>query len=336
MRQRIHQTSATLHLVLILSLVLAFGVPQAWAAEDIVGDWQVIVESPWGPMQNTLTLEKGPDGLLAAKWGARAVSNVKFQNNQLTFARTIPMPNGDITLNFAGTLKDGKLTGTLSNDQGDSSVTGAKKKPAPPVVGVWDLAYKLGDRDITSKLVVSAKADGALGATWTSAMGESAISNVKLQEGKLTFDRTVKFNEREFKMTFEGTAEGDRLTGVSRSGNMGEIPVTGTRFGADLIGKWELTSVSDMGTWTTLMIVNPDLSGQYEFFSEVPMKDVKFENGQLTFGVEFGPEDQRFQMTFKGKVEGKTLKGQMTSDRGTSDVTGKKLPQPPAAPAVAR
>ncbi len=201
---------------------------------------------------------------------------------------------------------------------------------------MWDLAYKLGDRDITSKLVVSAKADGALGATWTSAMGESAISNVKLQEGKLTFDRTVKFNEREFKMTFEGTAEGDRLTGVSRSGNMGEIPVTGTRFGADLIGKWELTSVSDMGTWTTLMIVNPDLSGQYEFFSEVPMKDVKFENGQLTFGVEFGPEDQRFQMTFKGKVEGKTLKGQMTSDRGTSDVTGKKLPQPPAAPAVAR
>jgi hypothetical protein len=30
-------------------------------------------------------------------------------------------------------------------------------------------------------------------------------------------------------------------------------------------------------------------------------------------------------MAFKGKLDGKTLKGQMVSERGTSEITGKKL-----------
>jgi hypothetical protein len=260
------------------------------------------------------------------------LSKVKFENGQLTFTRTIPTPDQDMVLEFKGTLKDGKLTGVLSSEQGDSNVTGAKRKPMSPACGVWDLKYTVRDRDMTAKLTVSEKPDGALDAKWTSERGDSVVSNVQFQEGKLTFDRTVSFNDREMTMTFVGMVQGDKLTGVTRS-QMGEIPVTGTRLGAEIIGKWELTSVSDMGTWNTLMIINPDLSGRYEFFSEIPMKDIKFENGQLTFAVEFGPEDQRFHMDFKGKVAGQTLKGQMTSDRGTSEITGKRLP-PATAPAA--
>jgi hypothetical protein len=189
----------------------------------------------------------------------------------------------------------------------------------------------VGGQDVTAKLTVSQKPDGTLDAKWVSQMGESAVSNVKFQDGKLTFDRTVKFNDQEIKTTFAGTIQDGKLSGTTKS-DMGEISVAGTRFGSEIIGKWELTSVSDMGTFTSLMVINPDLTGRYEFFSEIPMKDIKFENGQLTFALEFGPEDQRFRMDFKGKVEGNTLKGQMTSDRGTSEVTGKKLEV--AAPAA--
>jgi hypothetical protein len=35
--------------------------------------------------------------------------------------------------------------------------------------------------------------------------------------------------------------------------------------------------------------------------------------------------DETFQMDFKGKLDGAALKGQITSPRGTRDVTGKKL-----------
>ena len=313
-------------------LTLMAAVPQALAAEDVAGEWGVTVDTDWGPMLGTLTFEKKPDGTLTGKWGARALSNVKFEGDQLTFTRTIATPNGDMTQDFKATVKDGKLTGVASGDQGESKVAGARRKPMPPAIGVWNLKYTVGDRDVTARLVVSQKPDGAMGAKWTSEMGDSAISNVKVQDNKVSFDRTAQFNDQEFKMTFEGTAEGDKLTGTSRS-DMGDIPVAGTRFGSEIIGKWELTSVSDMGTFTSLMVVNPDLTGTYEIFSDVPLKDLKFENGQLTFSVQFGPEDQGFTMDFKGKVEGKALKGQMGSDMGTSEVTGKKMEPAATAPA---
>jgi hypothetical protein len=311
-------------LLAAILLTLMIGAAQAMAAEDITGDWGVTVDSPWGPLQGTLTFEKAPDGALTGKWGARPLSNVKFENDQLTFARTIWTPDGDMTQNFKGTVKDGKLTGVVSTDQGESNLTGAKRKPVSPAVGVWDLKYTVGDRDVTAKLTISQKPDGTLDGKWVTEMGESTVSNVKFADGKLTLDRTVKFNDQEFKMTFTGTIQGDKLTGTSKS-DMGEVPISGTRFGSEIIGKWELTSVSDMGTFTSLMVIRPDLTGTYEFFSDVPMKNLKFENGQLAFTVQFGPEDQPFTMDFKGKVEGNTLKGQMSSDRGTSDVTGKKL-----------
>jgi len=68
------------------------------------------------------------------------------------------------------------------------------------------------------------------------------------------------------------------------------------------------------------------MTGFYESFGgEIPMKNLKLENGQITFKLEMGFGDMTFEMDFKGKLDGKTLKGQMESDRGTSDVTGKKI-----------
>jgi len=203
-----------------------------------------------------------------------------------------------------------------------------------PAAGVWELKYSIGDRDVTAKMTVSQKPDGALDIKYASQMGESVVSNAKFQDGKLTFDRTAKFNDQEFKMTFAGTIQGDKLAGAFKS-DMGEVPVTGTRAGGALIGKWLLTSKSERGERNLLMTVNPDLTGRYEFFfSELPMKDLKFEGNQLTFVVESSFGDQTFKSEFKGTVQDGTLKGQMVSERGTNEITGKKLP-PTAAVAPA-
>jgi len=325
-------TSGRGYLVAAVLLTLMVGAPQVSAAQDVTGEWEVTMEFGGRPMYATLTLTKKPDGTLAGKWGSDDLSGVKLEGDKLTFDRTVRFGDNEFTLNYAGTVTDGKITGTLSSDQGEFAANAARRKPLSPAVGVWDLKYAIGDREMTAKLTVSQKPDGALDAKWVSERGESVISNVKFQDGKLTFDRAAKVNDREFQMTFAGTVQGDKLTGLSKNEAL-EVPVTGTRAGGDLIGKWELTSVSDMGTWTIHMTVLPDLSGRYEFFGgEIPMKNVKFENGQLTFALEVGPPDQTFQLDFKGKVEGRTLKGQMTSEQGTSEITGKKLP--PAAPAA--
>jgi hypothetical protein len=329
----VHHANAVKRLVAAVLLPLVIGVPQVLAAEDITGQWEVTMEFGGRPMYATLTISKNAEGALTAKWGSEDVSNVKFDGQKLTFARTVRWGDNEFSLGYAGALADGKITGTLSSDQGDLPANAARKKPLSPAVGMWDLKYAIGDRDMTAKLTVSQKPDGTLDARWVSERGDNVVSNVKCQDGKLTFDRTAKFNDREMQMTVASTVQGDKLTGTIKS-DMGEIPLHGTLAGSELIGQWRLTVVSDMGTWTVPMTILPDLSGRYEFLgSELPMKSVKFENGQLQFALEFGPADQPFQFDFKGKVENGTLKGQMTSDQGNSEITGKRLP--PAAAAAA-
>jgi len=317
------------HLFLTMVLILAGALPVV--AQDIVGEWEMVTEFNGRQSFSTLAVSKNADGALAGKWGSSDLSNVKFEGDKLTFTRTMRFGDQEFTMTYAGTLKDGKITGTMSSDRGEFPVNGARRKPIPPAAGVWDLAYTIGDRDVTAKLTVSQKADGAWDVKWASPMGESVISNVKVQDGKLTFDRKVKFNDQEFSMTFAGTVQGDKLTGVSKS-DMGEIQASGNRFGAALIGKWELTSVSERGTRTLMMMVYPDLTGRYEFFGgEIPMKDLKLEGNQVTFAIETGFGDQTFKSDFKGTLQDGTLKGQMTSERGTSEITGKKLTPPAAA-----
>ena len=327
--------------VLVLMFLLACAGPVAvlGAAEDITGSWEMTLDFGGWPSFATLTIAKNADGTLAGKWGSAELSNVKFDGQKLTFTRTVKFGDSEFTMTYAGTLKDGKIAGQFSTDNGEFAANGARKKPLAPAAGQWDMQYKIGDRDVTGRLAMAQKADGSLEGKWTSQRGESTISNVKSQDGKLSFDRTSSFNGNEFKSSFEGTVQGDKLTGVFKS-ERGEIEATGQRFGAALIGTWELTLTSERGTFPGRLMINPDLSGRYEFFGmEIPTKTLQFEGDQLAFTVEMGFGDQVSEMTFKGKVDGKSLKGQTTSTWGTSEVTGKKVeaaaaPQSPKGSSV--
>lgn len=334
MRQATDHRGTARFLLAIIGLVLAVGIPQAWAAEDITGNWDMAVEFGGRVNFATLSVTKSPDGTLTAQWGRDKVSNLKFDGQKLTFTRTVRWGDNEFTMDYAGVLKDGKIIGAFSTDNGDFDANGTRIKPKPPVVGVWDLAYAIGDRDVTAKLIVSEKPDGKLDAKWASQMGESTIANVKLDNGKLTFDRTVKFNDREFTMTFEGTAQGDKLTGVSKS-QMGDIPVTGTRFGTAVIGKWLMTTETDQGPRESTLTVFPDLTARQEFFGgETPVKDFKFEGNQVTYALELSFGDQTFVIDYKLKLQDGTLVGESSSERGTSKMTGKKLQETPAAAAA--
>lgn len=326
---RIHRTCIRTAALVCLLLLMQTSLV---AAQDVTGEWEITMEFGGRPSYATLIISKNADGALAGKWGSSDLSNVKFRDGKLTFVRTIRFGDQEFTMNYNGTLKDGKLTGLLSSERGEFAANGARIKPVPPAAGVWDIAYTIGDRNVTARLTVSAKPDGTTDVKWAGQRGESVISNVKLQDGKLSFDRAVKFNDQAFTMTFTGTAQGDKLTGVSKNDTT-EVAVTGTRFGAALIGKWELTLTSERGTRQGSLRVLPDLSGRYESFGgEIPVKDLKLEGNQVTFAIEMGFGDQTFKTDFKGTIDGNTLKGQTTSERGTSEVTGKKLA---AAAAVA-
>jgi uncharacterized repeat protein (TIGR02543 family) len=310
------------------------------AADDISGEWEMESEVNGRQMVSTLTFAPGAGGAITGKWGSTDLSNVKFDGRKLTFVRTMKFGDQEFSMNFAGIMKAGKvIAGTVSNDQGEFMIFGIRRHADPAPVGQWDLSYRYGDQDMTAKLAVSQNARGGLDAKWTSQRDESAVRNFKAAGGVLTFTRKIKFNNNEFETTFECHFAGDMLTGTNKS-ERGVIPVTGQRRGGALIGKWELTSTSDRGTRRNLLTIRGDLSGRYETFgeipiqdlklegSEIPIQDLKLEGNQVSFKVVTTFQDQTRESTFKGTLDGNTLKGQITSQNGTREVTGKKVGGP--------
>ena len=312
-------------LFLVSILALAAGTSSVLGAEEITGNWEITMDFNGRQSFATLSIFRNADGTLAGKWGASELTDVKFEDTKLTFVRTIKVQDREFKMTYEGTLKDGRLTGKISGERGEFSANGARIKPRPTILGQWDLSYKIGDRDVSAKLAVSQKPDGALDGKWTSEFGESVVSNVKFQDGKLSLSRKTKLPGGEFESTFEGNVTGHKLAGTIKS-DRGEVAVSGQRVGAALVGKWELTSTSERGPRTRTLTVYGDMTGRYEMFGgEIPIKDLKFEGDQVSFKVAMGFGDQTFEMEFKGKLDEKTLKGQMVTPNGTNEVAGKKI-----------
>jgi len=260
------QTSISKCVFLAALLVLAGWVMPVLAAEDVTGEWTMTMEFNERQSTATLMIAKNADGTLSGRWGGSDLSNVKLEGDKLTFTRTTRFGDNEFTMTYAGTVKDGKITGQWSSDRGEFPTNGARAKPMSPAAGVWELKYAVGDRDVTAKMTVTQKPDGALDVKYASELGDSVVSNVKLDAGKLTFDRTAKFNDQEFKMTFAGAVQGDKLTGAFKT-DMGEITVAGSRAGGALIGKWLLTAKSD------------DVTGRAKIYEAIVKGDASFTPG---------------------------------------------------------
>ena len=136
-----------IHVFAVLASSLA--APLARAADgEITGEWEVKMDRGGRESFATLSISKKPDGTLAGKWGSNDLSDVKFDGKKLTFARTVRFGDQEFELDYEGTLDGGKLTGTLSSDQGSFAANAARPKPRSPALGRWKIQYTIGDRDI--------------------------------------------------------------------------------------------------------------------------------------------------------------------------------------------
>lgn len=301
------------------------GRPARWR---LYGDWQLKVEFGDRQMNAILSFSRNSEGNLTAQWislwGVVDLKDVKFEENKLSFVQVVQFGDNEFTSNFMGTIVDGKLTGTLSSDRGESNVEGVRSPRVPGAVGNWEMKFTVGEREVTTELIVTADQEGNLKGQWDSQWGEHVITDIAYERRNLTFKRTSTFQDRQMKSTFEGTIEGDALSGVITS-EMGEFEVSGTRKGAAAIGTWNLEVTAEWGTIHQRLQVNPDMSGLY---GTVPVKKVNLKDGRMDFEMlmEFG--DQSFEMKFDGKLEDSKLSGEMTTSRGTQKIKGTKVVRP--------
>ncbi|MCK4629677.1 MAG: hypothetical protein KAT56_11790 [Sedimentisphaerales bacterium] len=300
--------------------------PSRRGGRGLYGDWQVKVDFDGRQMDSILSFSRDREGKQIGHWisfrGLSELKDVKYEEGKLSFVRVSRNREGQSTTSkFTGTIKDGKLSGTLSSDRGRYKLEGKRGERMSRAVGSWEMKLKRGEREFTATLVVMTDKKGKLTAQWQSQRGEHEITDVVYKERKLTFKRKSKIQDRQRESTFEGTVQRNTLSGVIKS-ERGEITAEGKRIGASLIGNWNLEVTSERGSRKQRLKVNPDMSGMY---GSIPIKKVNLEGDKVSFKIvlEFG--ERKFEMSFEGKLKESMLTGELKTSRGSQKVTGTKV-----------
>jgi hypothetical protein len=295
------------------------------AVPRITGDWQVQVERDGQPRPTVLSLSQDGNGKLIGKWitvwGASDLSDLSYTDNTLRFTRTSRYRDQETTRTFVGRIKKGTLSGVMTRDTEESQVSGKRIKPVKRPVGKWEMQVMVGEQEYPGTLLISGEQQGGLAATWQSQWGEHAISDVTFKNPDLTFKRKSKIQERQWESTFIGKIKNHSLAG-SFSGEGDAISARGTRKGAGLVGRWELTIPADSGDRKQTLRVYPDLSGLY---GPIPIDKIDLNGNSVTFKAAAALGDRDIEYSFKAQLDGKTLNGDLTSTRGSQSIQGRKI-----------
>lgn len=310
-------------LVLIVATQVSAQPPRG---RGLYGDWLVKGEFNGRQMESILAFSRDAEGNRTGQWisfwGASDLQDVTFEDGKLSFKRTRRNREGQTsTSTFEGTLADGKLSGTLSSDRGEYTLTGARTPRMPRAVGSWEMKLKREEREFNATLTITVDKEGTLKGHWKSERGEPEISNVQYNRGELSFTMKSTNPDRQWETTFEGTVQRDTLSGAFKS-ERGEMTAEGTRAGAAMIGTWNLEVTSERGTRKQRLRINPDMSALY---GALAIKKIDVDNDQVGFKTTLTFGDRQFEIGFEGKLQDAKMVGELTTSMGTQKVTGTKV-----------
>jgi Tfp pilus assembly major pilin PilA len=222
---------------------------------------------------------------------------------------------------FEGTVKEGVLAGTMKSERGETKIEGKRAPRMSRAVGSWEMKIKVGEREFTGTLTITADKEGTLAGIWKSQRGEREVTDLKYERGALSYTRTIKTQDNEWTSTFEGNIRGNAISGKLKS-DRGEAEVTGERLNADIIGTWNLELISEQGSRKQRLRINPDMSALY---GSTLVKKVDVKDGKISFKIvlEFG--DRKFETNIEGTIAENKLTGESKTSRGTRKITGTKV-----------
>jgi hypothetical protein len=331
---------------LFACVLIMFASAGVQAGDDITGEWLFKMNIADNEVTANVCFAKNQDGTYTGTWTPNIppteedaievnvpdikfeLVDIKFEDNKISFTQKGTFDEQPFEFPYSGELKGDKIEGKFIGEWGENPAVGTRiLKTNKSPVGAWNITIKSDDKETKAMLFVLGKEDGTLTAAWAGDTGGDVISDVKSENGNLSFIRKYKTDANEVTMTFAGLVEDNKLKGKFTS-DAGELDITGTRISPSIAGQWDLTTISDRGEQNSTLIIKDDMTGVYQVMNrEVPAKDLKYEQGILSFRVEFIFSDNTFEMEFKGKVNNSSIEGEFSTPRGIRRVIGKKVTQ---------
>jgi hypothetical protein len=211
--------------VVLAPIVIAAEKAGSTSSPQVVGEWEFKSQMQARTSTATMTITKNAEGKLAGTWSAQfgesTLSGITFENGKVKFVQTSNFGGQEMKTNYEGAIEGGKLKGTGKGQFGEvtfeGTLQGQAKTGADAIIGEWQMSVNIPARENVEKLTITKNADGTLAGKWEGRRGESKISNMKFEGGKLTFIRASDFGGRIMESEFEGTVEGDAIKGVFKS-----------------------------------------------------------------------------------------------------------------------
>jgi hypothetical protein len=213
-----------------------------------------------------------------------------------------------------------------------NAAEGAGSVSSPQVVGEWEFKSQIPARASTATMTIKKNAEGKYEGTWSTQRGESVLSDITFENGKMKFVQTSSFGGQETKTTYEGTVADGKITGKGQ-GQWGDFTFEGTLGGetkGDITGEWQMNITMPAREIIEKLTItkNADgtLAGKWEAQrGENTISDVKFEGGKLTFTRTSRFGNREFTSTFAGTVEGDNIKGVFSSERGDREANATRI-----------
>jgi hypothetical protein len=205
------------------------------------------------------------------------------------------------------------------------------------VAGEWEFKSKFEGRSSEATMTIKRGAEGKYEGTWSAQFGESTLSDIMFDNGKLAFVQTSDFGGREMKTTYDCKIEGAKLTGTGK-GRFGEFTIDGTLKGEpnDIVGEWQINITMPPREIVDKLTITKDANGALEGQwigqrGENTISDMKLEGNKLTFTRKSKMGEMEFEMTYEGTVEGDQIKGAFKSNFGEREANATRVGAKPEA-----
>ena len=91
------------------------------AQQDVVGSWEMSIETPRGAMTQTFEFTQDGDvlsGTVTGRRGSTELQNVQFVDGVLTFEVLREFRGNSMTQSFSATIEGDEMTGTMTGGRG--------------------------------------------------------------------------------------------------------------------------------------------------------------------------------------------------------------------------
>ncbi len=104
--------------------------PKAETAAKLEGTWMLAIPMPGGVEKPTLRIRNSRGklkGTLRGNRGSKRIRDLTFEGSSFSFKQIIPMPQGNVTMKFRGSVRGDRIQGVIELPLGILPFSGDRK-----------------------------------------------------------------------------------------------------------------------------------------------------------------------------------------------------------------